>query len=211
MPPTLITEGRRRLGHARSEDRASPARVAERKRAMSNGERLVLAVFLALPMLLSSGADGSADGEASAMARAVLPPPLPAAPSGTDWRQPQRGAPREAPRREPMKNGHSAASHPRAAFSPKPVAALDHGNHERRHRDRASLTGRGERRHNRHPVGGISREEAYADPDVASAATAPVAPPPPPFGYYPEPLPAYGYAPVYQPPWLPGPALQMKR
>lgn len=169
------------------------------KAAGATKKRHRFAVVVSLTVLLS-GAAVSAGSEDGPAASAPLPPPLPAAPPVTGLQRPQDATPSEASRRVPPQ------SHPRAERAMQ--ASHPHKRNGDPHNvDHSTRNARGEKRVGQRAVGGVGREEAYTLLRVASTMMPPFAPLPFPFGYMPSTPLAYGYTPVYPPPWPLGPAL----
>jgi hypothetical protein len=159
--------------------------------------RLAVAVFLSVLLSGTAVPAGSEDGPA---ASAPLPPPLRAALPASGLQQPQGVTPSEASRRVlPQSHPHVE----RAIQAPH----LRKPNNDPYRVDHSTRAARGEKRPGRHSIGDVERAEAHSVPRIASTMIPPPAPLPFPFGYFPSASPAYGYAPVYPPPWPPGPAV----
>jgi hypothetical protein len=177
--------------------------------------RMVLAGFCCSVVWLLAGAEGSAENDAGAMARAALPPPVSSNQSSIDRHQPPQAQTQSArhessgsgPRIAVLRKHYNHTSkQPRgeiSAFSKKPVASPEY--HARHRLDGTNLTARVGISLERQSSPGFMRDQAYGGPPSAGPPEAPVALPPPRFGYNPAPPPGYGYPSVYQPPWLPGP------
>jgi len=133
------------------------------------------------------------------MASAPLPPPLPAAPPATELQQ-RRGGPTAAPR--PV----LPQSRPRAEGA-TPVAHLHKLTNDPRQIHHFARAARSRKRFDEHAIGDAERRETFTLAPVANATVPPLAPLPFPYGYFPGSPPAYGYAQVYPPTWLPGPVL----
>jgi len=157
-----------------------------------------LAFAVALTVLLS-GADVSGGGEDGPMASAPLPPPLPTAPPTTVSQQPRR-EPSSPSRHELPQSRPRAQSGMQVAHLPKRSADPHHLGH-------FAGAARGQKRLGQPAAGDVERRETSTVPQVASSMIPPPTPSPFPYGYIPGALPTYGYAPVYPPPWLPGPTL----
>ena len=167
-------------------------------------------------VLLLAGGEGSAENDTGAMARAALPPPVSLDQSSIDRHQPPQAQTQSAHhewtgwgRRIAASSKHSnhTSKQPHgeiSVFSRKPVAPPEY--HARHRLDGANLAARGGKPLERQTIPGFMRDQAYGGPPDAGPPEAPVALPPPRFGYNPAPPPpGYGYPSLYQPPWLPGP------
>jgi hypothetical protein len=166
-------------------------------RATEKRCRLVVAVSLIVQL---SGTAVPAGGEEGPAASAPLPPPLPAAPPATGLQQPQGATPSEASRRV-LPQSHS---HVERALE---ASHLRKPNNDPYRVDHSTRAVRGEKRLGRHLIGDVERSGAHSVPRVASTMTPPLAPLPFPFGYFPSAPSAYQYAPVFPPPWPPGPVV----